>query len=53
MALYEYHRVLLPDWVFESEHDRETILKAKSYLQRYPDYLFVRVEGRYAICEKR
>lgn len=51
--LYVYHRVLLPDWVFQEDSDKKVDSNVKYYLQRYPDYLFVRVEGHYAICEKR
>lgn len=38
-----YRRVLLPKWAV----DEKSVLK---YLERYPSYQLVRIEGNYAIC---
>ncbi|MBO1005638.1 hypothetical protein ACFSKI_19025 [Pseudogracilibacillus auburnensis] len=46
------HRVLLPEWAFQSHDKKEIESNIKEYLQRYPDYLFVREENGFAICER-
>lgn len=43
------YRVLLPNWVFSNNRVIESHLK--QYMQRYPHYSVIRVEGMYAICK--
>ena len=48
-------RVLLPVWVFKNATNKYEVREnAESYIKKaYPDRLFVRVEGKYAICVSR
>lgn len=51
--MYRFHRVLLPEWVFNVKNDEVLDENVMFYLQRYPDYIFVCVEGKFAICERK
>jgi len=45
------YKVFLPKWVFESDKEVEIEENIKIYLQRYPQYVFIREENGFAICE--
>ncbi|UFU00341.1 hypothetical protein KO561_05160 [Radiobacillus kanasensis] len=46
-------RVLLPKRIFEQSRNKDEILSAiKEYMQRYPNYVVLRVEKHFAICER-
>lgn len=49
------YRILLPKWIFISSFTEEELInRTKEYLKRrYPDRIFIRVEGKYAICERK
>lgn len=49
----DYYKVLLPDWVFVTALSEEDVEEnAIEYLQRcYPERRFIKVEGKFAICE--
>ena len=45
-----YYRVMLPDWVLDDE-DKQWDL-ANEYMQRYPHYVLVKIEGKFALCQR-
>lgn len=48
------YKVLLPPWIWEEaqneKHFKELVL---DYMKRYPHYKVIKVEGRFAVCERR
>lgn len=47
-----YSRVLLPQWVFDSNDETEVKNNVLEYMKRYPHYAVVQVEGKFALCEE-
>ncbi|MEC1744148.1 hypothetical protein [Schinkia azotoformans] len=47
------YRVLLPNKVTNKDNQTDLIQAAKEYMERYPHYQFLFVEGAYAICERK
>lgn len=49
-----YHKVLLPEWIWEKATSKEHLKKlVLDYMRRYPDYIVKSVKGRFAVCERR
>lgn len=44
------YKVLLPKWVFESDNESDIEQNIVKYLQRYPHYVFEKLEDGFAIC---
>lgn len=44
------YKVLLPDWVFDQPGMEKEL--AEMYLQRYPHYHLIKIDGRLAVCER-
>lgn len=45
------HRVLLPESTWNSDSDKEIKKNIETYMQRYPDYIVIRTEKPFVICE--
>jgi len=52
--MYNTTKVLLPAWIFEqAEGDKDEIRRLTlKYMQRYPDYRVLKIQGKFAICER-
>lgn len=46
------YKVLLPEYVFESKNEEEIWSKALKYMESYPHYHVIRIENKFAICER-
>lgn len=47
------YRVLLPKWVFKNTQKEQVDMKLLyKYMQVYPHYAVVKIEGHFAICER-
>ncbi len=46
------YRVLLPKWVFQGDNRRGTRQNIQLYMERYPHYQVIDIDGVYAICIK-
>lgn len=47
------YKVLLPDWVFLNKNNDLIISEnLNKYMQRYPEYIVIKVEKGFAICER-
>ena len=46
-------KVLLPAWIFEQAGDDKNKLRrlVVEYMERYPDYTILKVQGQFAICD--
>jgi len=46
-------RVLLPRSIFEQAGDDKQELRRLivKYMERYPDYTIIRVQGKFAVCD--
>jgi len=48
------YRVLLPSRIWEEAHDKKEFLQlVLDYMKRYPDYKVIKIENRFAICERK
>lgn len=49
------YRVLLPDWIWDKdppETKEELAGRIKRYMERYPHYRVIELDGRFAVCER-
>lgn len=46
------YKVLLPQYVFKSRDKEEIWNKALKYMESYPHYHVIRIENKFAICER-
>lgn len=48
------YRVLLPDWIWEEAQDEKHFKQlVLQYMQRYPHYVVRKVQGKFAVCERK
>ncbi|WP_170840844.1 hypothetical protein [Oceanobacillus limi] len=47
------YRVLIPKEIFDnSTNEQDLLVHVLDYMQRYPHYDFIRLENKFAICER-